>query len=506
MINKQTNDSNWGSYAHNLLNNDSFETPRNGKKNDKAHPPIHPTAHAPNLTGDAKRVYEYITRRFLASCSKNAKGKKTTVEVDICDEKFSASGMVLLEKNYLEVFIYDKWSNSYIPNFEVGQKFLPSICELREGKTTAPNLLTEADLVSLMDKNGIGTDATIAEHIHKIIEREYVMEYKSGSTKYLVPSTLGIGLVEGYNKMNFEKSLSKPLLRRETEERMNLIGEGQIEKRDVLIQSIDQYKDVYIRSMRQINVLIESVRHYLHNLSDNDNNNTIEAGLPQDENNDDSDSNGGNYGGGGDNSKGDSPKRRGRPKGSKNKKSISNNVHSDSNGSKNKSTSNSNPPNLYSNPNVRITVFEPVNNNNDNGYSTPQCQCHLPAVERIVQKEGPNKGRLFYTCSKGKDNGCQFFEWKEKSNKQSTSNSIPSTSTPILPSLSPLRRSSDTRKKSFINDKSKQTIRCKCNLETLRLTTTKEGPNKNRVFYKCPNVSKSANCGFFKWVSYHFLK
>ena len=34
---------------------------------------------------------------------------------------------------------------------------MPSVCELREGQTTKPSLLTEADLVGLMDKNGIGT-------------------------------------------------------------------------------------------------------------------------------------------------------------------------------------------------------------------------------------------------------------------------------------------------------------------------------------------------------------
>jgi DNA topoisomerase-3 len=60
-----------------------------------------------------------------------------------------------------------------------------------------------------------GTDATIAEHIAKIIEREYVMEQQEGRTKYLVPSTLGIGLVEGYNQIGFDRSLSKPHLRRE---------------------------------------------------------------------------------------------------------------------------------------------------------------------------------------------------------------------------------------------------------------------------------------------------
>lgn len=59
-----------------------------------------------------------------------------------------------------------------------------------------------------------GTDATIAEHISKIIEREYVMKQREGATEYLVPSTLGIGLVEGYNAIGFDKSLSKPHLRR----------------------------------------------------------------------------------------------------------------------------------------------------------------------------------------------------------------------------------------------------------------------------------------------------
>lgn len=40
-----------------------------------------------------------------------------------------------------------------------------------EGSTTAPSLLTEADLIALMDKHGIGTDATHAEHINTIKTR-----------------------------------------------------------------------------------------------------------------------------------------------------------------------------------------------------------------------------------------------------------------------------------------------------------------------------------------------
>jgi DNA topoisomerase-3 len=60
-----------------------------------------------------------------------------------------------------------------------------------------------------------GTDATIAQHIQTIIDRDYVVESMEGNTKYLIPSKLGIGLIEGYNQIGFDKSLSKPLLRRE---------------------------------------------------------------------------------------------------------------------------------------------------------------------------------------------------------------------------------------------------------------------------------------------------
>lgn len=74
------------------LQNGEFNRPRQGRKDDKAHPPIHPTAHAGNLAGDEKRVYEYITRRFLACCSKDALGWETTVEVLYGDEEFYATG------------------------------------------------------------------------------------------------------------------------------------------------------------------------------------------------------------------------------------------------------------------------------------------------------------------------------------------------------------------------------------------------------------------------------
>ncbi|EON64191.1 hypothetical protein W97_03421 [Coniosporium apollinis CBS 100218] len=43
------------------------------------------------------------------------------------------------------------------------------------------------------------------------------------------------------------------------------------------------------------------------------------------------------------------------------------------------------------------------------------CECDppLPATHFKVKKEGPNNGRWFYTCQKGKGKGCSFFLWNE---------------------------------------------------------------------------------------------
>lgn len=63
------------------------------------------------VQGNEKRLYEFIVRHFLACCSKDAQGQEVTVEIDIAEEKFSASGLTIIARNYLEVYPYDKWYN-----------------------------------------------------------------------------------------------------------------------------------------------------------------------------------------------------------------------------------------------------------------------------------------------------------------------------------------------------------------------------------------------------------
>lgn len=228
----------WGQFAERVIA--WGPNPRNGKKSDEAHPPIHPTKCANNLTGDEKRVYDLVARHFLACVSKDAVGSETIVTVNIADEIFTASGLVILERNYLDVYPYDKWNAKEVHQYEMNEAFVPTTLALDESRTSAPKLLTEADLIALMDKHGIGTDATHAEHINTIKERGYIGEIGNGE---LMPGTLGMGLVEGYEAMAL--TLAEPNLRANLENDLKAICNGRKNPADVLREQINIYKEVF---------------------------------------------------------------------------------------------------------------------------------------------------------------------------------------------------------------------------------------------------------------------
>ena len=73
------------------------------------------------LQGNEARLYEYVVRHFLACCSQDAKGQETTVEVLIDDEKFKASGLMILARNYLEVYTYESWSNKVRKSHQISK-------------------------------------------------------------------------------------------------------------------------------------------------------------------------------------------------------------------------------------------------------------------------------------------------------------------------------------------------------------------------------------------------
>ncbi|TGZ59911.1 hypothetical protein CRM22_008834 [Opisthorchis felineus] len=262
LVRLQTQDNRWSDFASRILQ--TGVNPRNGKSTDKAHPPIHPLKAGVGLQGDEARLFELITRHFLGCISADAQGAETLVRLCVGKpsvpdassrstllssedgEIFDAKGLVILQSNYLEVYIYDRWVERDMPDFQLGTWLLPTNIEILSGQTSPPPLLTEADLISLMDRHGIGTDATHADHIETIKQRLYV-GLEQG--KFLVPGQLGMGLVEGYDSMGFE--MSKPHLRAELEADLRLICDGRKTKDEVLHRHLDKYKRLFRQAVAQ---------------------------------------------------------------------------------------------------------------------------------------------------------------------------------------------------------------------------------------------------------------
>lgn len=111
--------------------------------------------------------------------------------------------------------------------------------DLEERETKPPPRLTEAELLRLLEKHGIGTDATRAEYPQIIVERGYA--WMKGKAFYL--SEVGERLVRLLESV--EKRLVTPDTRRYVEELMGKVEKGEVKMEQALEESLSVYERLY---------------------------------------------------------------------------------------------------------------------------------------------------------------------------------------------------------------------------------------------------------------------
>nr|AAW31721.1 DNA topoisomerase III alpha [Trypanosoma cruzi] len=217
-----------------------FRRPLKGGHDDKAHPPIYPTKLMRAKHDNRSALYNLIVRHFLACLSPDAVAATTAVTAVFGEEKFTTSGTAILEKGWLEVYPYERWHSTCLPAYQQGERFVPKDISLEKHRTTPPPHLTETALIALMDEHGIGTDATIAQHIKTVLDRGYVK--REGS--FLVPTALGIALASAYEVIGL-LSLLQPQLRAQMELAMSDIVSGKASKAQVVDAAVKLYTEVF---------------------------------------------------------------------------------------------------------------------------------------------------------------------------------------------------------------------------------------------------------------------
>ena len=147
----------WGEFVRELMNHN---LQRRAGKDAGDHPPITPIKSATHndFDGDTWKIYDYITRNFLGSISPDLKYEHLCISIDIGDEKFTKSGNTALPGfNFTQIMDWQAMQNDIdMPNLKQGDSLNLIEARLSERRTTAPPYLSEADLIDLMEKNGIG--------------------------------------------------------------------------------------------------------------------------------------------------------------------------------------------------------------------------------------------------------------------------------------------------------------------------------------------------------------
>ncbi|MEM1515352.1 MAG: DNA topoisomerase [Candidatus Bathyarchaeia archaeon] len=214
--------------------------PRDGKKNDGAHPPIYPTAYYPRYD-DKGKIWEYIARRYLANVvGKDALLKRWRLQVDVNGLKLDATGRYFIDEGFYQTFPYFKPKDTlWIPQIRVGEKLLIVEVRLEEKKTKPPPRLTESELLRLLEQHSIGTDATRAEYPQIIVERGYVE--KKRKSFYL--SALGETLIDLLKDV--DKRLVTPDTRRYVEQLMGKVEAGKVDMESSLKEALRIYEDLF---------------------------------------------------------------------------------------------------------------------------------------------------------------------------------------------------------------------------------------------------------------------
>ena len=238
---QQQNNPIWGDHCKKLLNGDLCNARKGTDVGD--HPPITPTAVVSQneLTGDQWKLYEHVVRTFLATISPDCKYEELTITFQIQKETFTYVGKNVTSKGWTDLMPWKAIdSKEQIPAMKKGDILEIDSMKISEKQTSPPDYLSESELISLMEKHGIGTDASIPVHINNISERNYV---KLERDRRLVPTTLGIVLVHGYQRL--DASLCTPRMRSQVEAQLNLIALGKANYHDVLHHTIKIFEQKF---------------------------------------------------------------------------------------------------------------------------------------------------------------------------------------------------------------------------------------------------------------------
>ncbi len=215
---------------------------------------------------DEKKIYDLVTRRFLAIFHPEAVFERTRIETTVAEHVFRTSGRVLLEAGWRSVYGQepdspdkpedDSGGDQLLPKLALGEDVETRRVESLRKETQPPRRFTEASLLGAMETagkdiedvelreamkdSGIGTPATRAS----IIERLIAVEYIDREGRALHATEKGIQVI----RLLGEHELTSPELTGQWERRLGLIAQGE-ESRPSFMNDIARFTKATVEQL-----------------------------------------------------------------------------------------------------------------------------------------------------------------------------------------------------------------------------------------------------------------
>ena len=201
-------------------------------------------------------ILQLVCVRLLCAVGNSHTWDETTVRLDCEGVPFTAKGKTVKQMGWrIPETVYqgsvgeriskEETEREYaIPELQAGQELAPVVTTIKEGKTTPPKHYTEDSLLAAMEsagaeeapddaeRKGLGTPATRAAVLEKLIVAGFVMRKGGKRTKHLIPTSKGKALIT-----ILPEQLQSPLLTAEWEQRLKQIEHGE-ESPDVFMTDI----------------------------------------------------------------------------------------------------------------------------------------------------------------------------------------------------------------------------------------------------------------------------
>ena len=214
---------------------------------------IIPTGVAPKGLSEAEeKIYTMVCQRFIAVFFPPAQYLGTTRITTVEGETFITEGKILVDPGFKAVYGKDSDEESNIPKLK-GDSAKTLDIRAEEDFTKPPAHYTESTLLSMMEsagklveddelrdamkERGLGTPATRAAIIEKLVSDKYVVR----DGKEMIPTAKAFDLIKVLSAMNCD-ALTSPELTGEWEYKMDLISKGKESRENFMKGIVDMTK------------------------------------------------------------------------------------------------------------------------------------------------------------------------------------------------------------------------------------------------------------------------